>query len=106
MKTDIYIESESEEDREVIDALSAAREYGLEESDMSREELAVVFNQFAIGLMKEQGTLQEPSHTCPECGESIEDVDLIALGVDPTVQPCGCTVSFDDLPEELYMNDS
>lgn len=106
MITDFYIEPESEEEVELIELLSVARDYGQDETDMEDREIAILFNQFAVGLLQpgHQEDEQEIDE-CPSCGQVMSDVEVLGMGMDGVVQPCGCEVSFEDLDESWYISD-
>ena len=102
MKNDIILEPESEQQREFIDALAAARNFGVEETDLSKEELAIVFNQFAIGLLLQDSQASSgKSVECPECGQVLSDVEIPGIGMDPVGVPCGCELERSQVPQEL-----
>lgn len=107
MKSEIHLSPESEEEVELLEQLSEARTYALEEADMDPEELATVFAQFASGMFQESNAPGDDQsvHHCPQCGQLIEDVESPGLGMDPVVVPCGCPVEHERLPQELYLED-
>lgn len=106
MKSEIHLTPETEEEVELLERLSEARAYAIEEAGMEPEQLATIFSQFASGMFTESGSAvdERESHECPQCGQRIEDVESPGLGMDPALVPCGCSVSHDDLPQELYLD--
>lgn len=106
MRSDIHIEPESDEEIEFIDQLSQARTYAVEETDMNPEDVAVIFSAFATGMFSESGRDVRPpkTHECPQCGQELKDVETPGLGMDPRAVPCGCSVQYDDLPQELFLD--
>ena len=104
MKSDIFLEPESEEDVEFLDLLAACREFALEEAGLSHSEAAVVFNQFAIGLLLEDSSgVSETTLDCPECGDVLTDVEIQGIGMDPIGVPCGCELERGEVPKELIL---
>lgn len=103
MRNDIFLEPESEYEMEAINRIADARDYALDEADLSPEEVAAVFNQFAVGLLV--GDSQEESgesFTCPECDDVLTDVESPGIGMDPVGVPCGCSLSAGEVPVELW----
>lgn len=105
MKTDFYLEPESEAEIELVDLLAEAREVGLEKAGLSPQEVSIVFQQFAIGALHEPEQVSEPQATCPVCGTEIDSVETTGIGSQPIVQPCGCETTYDQLPEDLFLSD-
>ena len=104
MRNDIVLEPESEEERKLLDQLAQVRQYALEEADLSLDELSMVFNQFAIGChLGDQSDVSQSSLECPECEEPITDVNVPGIGQSPVGVPCGCELSYDQVPQELLI---
>lgn len=106
MKSEIHLTPETEEEVEFFERLSEARSYALEQG-MDEAEIAQVFSLFATGMFNEssrQTEERESVHKCPQCGSIIEEVESPGMGMDPVLVPCGCSVSHDDLPQELYLD--
>jgi hypothetical protein len=102
MRNDIILEPESEKERKLLDQLAKVRRFALEEAGLSPSELSMVFNQFAIGChLAEQSDVSQSSLECPECEEPITDVDVPGIGQSPVGVPCGCELSYEDVPREL-----
>jgi hypothetical protein len=103
MRNDIVLEPQSEEERELLDKMASVRQYGLEEAELSPQELSVVFSQFAIGChLADQSGVSQSSLECPECKEPITGVDVPGIGQEPTGVPCGCELEYDQVPQELF----
>lgn len=109
MKTDIYLEPESEEEVEFLERLAQAREYGVGQAGLSEKEIARIFNQFSVGILNNTNNIgeerdSETVYTCPVCNTEIEDIDAPGIGMEPTVQPCGHQPEYSDLPPELVVD--
>lgn len=100
MKTGINIQAETDEEIEVIDMLTTARQIGLEEAEMDPEDLANLFSLFAVGIIEGQEVEQRPEFECPHCGEGVFDHESAEMGGDPVLQPCGCQVPWVEIPNE------
>lgn len=103
MIIDIQITPESEDEVTLIEKLTEAREYGLTETDLSDQEIAAVFSQFAAGITMEADVEgEEHGLHCPECGTPIQDVTSRGMGMPPIVKPCGCKSEWEDIPPEYF----
>lgn len=103
MKHDILIQPETEEEVELLNILTDAREYAIEETNLTEAEIAAVYSQFSSGLSSEHDDdIQRSDLYCPECEEPVEDVEAGGMGADPVCQPCGHEVEWSDLPADLY----
>ena len=106
MKTNITIEPESEEEREFMEKIAVARNEALD-NDVSQKEVARIFLAFADGLLSGSdgkvggsgGSKEKPR--CPSCGVVVSDFDVPGIGEDVVVDPCGCRMPFEELPEEV-----
>jgi len=106
MKSEIHLTPETDEEIEFFGRLSEARTYALE-AGMDEAEIAQAFSLFATGMFNESAAPpeeDETSHNCPQCDSLIKDVESPGMGMDPVLVPCGCSVSHDDLPQELYLD--
>lgn len=106
MKVNLTLEAESEEESKLMERVAKIRNEALDDG-MSTEEVARVFMVFAQGMLspsfEEQGVshVKDEKPLCPSCGSILERVEFEGIGQDPTVVPCGCTVLYDDLPQEV-----
>jgi len=106
MKTNITIEPESEEERVLMEQIAVARNEALNKG-MSQQEVARIFLVFAERLLGDFE--QEPSSSggldekplCPSCGVVVSDFDVPGIGEDVVVDPCGCRMPFDELPQQI-----
>lgn len=108
MKSEIHLTPETEEEVEFFERLAEARSYALKQG-LDEAEIAQVFSLFATGMFNESAAPpeeDETSHECPQCGSLIEEVESPGMGMDPVLVPCGCSVSHDELPQELYLEDN
>jgi len=105
MKSEIHLTPETDEEVEFFERLAEARSYALDQG-MDEAEIAQVFSLFATGMFNESGeAAEEPegTHNCPQCDTLIRNVESLGMGMDPVLVPCGCSVSHDELPQELYL---
>lgn len=104
MKLDIAIQPETEEEAELLDMLTEARAYAIDETNLTEAEIASVYSQFSSGLASEHddGGPKTSDLYCPECEEPVEDVEAGGMGADPVCQPCGHEVEWSELPADLY----
>ena len=106
MKTNITIEPESEEERVFMEQIAAARNEALDEG-VSQREVARIFLVFAEPLLgefeRESGSLggSDEKPLCPSCGVVVSDFDVPGIGEDVVVDPCGCRMPFDELPQQV-----
>jgi len=105
MRVNIDIVPEGEDEAELIEMLVDAREYGIEQTSLDKSDIALLFNSFASGLFTEvEDEKPHRTHLCPSCGEGVEEVSFNGLGADPMIQPCGCTVGMDDIPDTVLQD--
>lgn len=104
MILDIQIKPESEEEVQFLEKLTAAREFGIDETDLTRAELASIYSEFAAGIASEIDVdrADDSYLTCPVCNTVVDDVTAEGLGGDPIVEPCGCTVEWNELPDDIF----
>lgn len=106
MKAKVTIEADTEEERIFMEQIAQARNEALA-NDLSQEQVARMLTIFAQGLLSpsfdEQGvsSVEEEKTVCPSCGSILEEVEFRGIGQDPVVVPCGCSVEYDDLPQEV-----
>lgn len=106
MLLEIQLSPENEDEVEVLERLTDAREYALEETDLSKGEVAAMFSQFAAGVALEIDVDEEDEGLqCPECGSNVENVTSMGMGASPIMDPCGCEVDWNELPPDLYLDD-
>ena len=105
MKIQFTIESESQDEIEFVEDVARVRDQGLE-AGLSQREVARVLIFVAQGLLSESFERHDVSHSeedvyeCPVCGGDIGSVEVTGIGEDPVVEPCGCSVQFEDLPQD------
>lgn len=105
MEIKFTIESESQEELEFVEDVARVRDQGLD-SGLSQQDVARVLIFVAQGLLSESFVERDVSHSedeiyvCPVCGGDIESVEVTGIGEDPVVDPCGCSVQFEDLPQD------
>lgn len=107
MKSEIHLTPETDEEVEFFERLAEARSYALEQG-MDEAQIAQAFSLFATGMFNESdASTEEPqgSHRCPQCDTLIRDVESPGMGMDPVLVPCGCSVTHDELPQELYLDE-
>jgi len=104
MKFDIHITPNTEEEVQLLEQLSQAREFGIEETEMSESELAAVFAQFASGIHTEEQEEEKSYYefSCPVCDGVVKDVQTPGMGEDPIIQPCGHTADWADIPLDYF----
>jgi len=102
MKFDYIIEAESEEEKELIDAVANARDEALSE-DVSVSMVQKVLLLFAMQIGGNNHTEDKTPQksVCPVCGESVSDYESQGIGEDIILIPCGCSVAIDELSESL-----
>lgn len=109
MKTEVYLEPETEAEREFMERLAHVRNQALDDG-MSKAQVSRVLSIYAQSLVsgsfdqRSNDPNTEEKSLCPECGCLIEGVEVTGIGEEPTVLPCGCTVGFNELPEEVQQD--
>jgi len=110
MKAELDIEFESDAEMETMRMLNTAREYGIKSGvqlDVLRDmlvSLAVTVHE--VGEIEEESIMQQAAtHSCPECGDSIDEYETRGLGGPVVVKPCGDTVEIDELPRDVILDD-
>lgn len=93
---------ENEQQAELLRMLTTVREYGLEETDMSRAELATTFAHFSSGLYSEDVETAEKDDLCPKCGEYVAAIEYSGIGGDAVISPCGCQLTAEDISEAEF----
>lgn len=104
MKLDVFIEADDEKEQELMDRMVAARRFALEEADLDTSEAAALFAQFATGLAVEEDAEEQEDEAnidCPSCGAPMDGVESPGIGENPTVNPCGCEIEWEDVPENF-----
>lgn len=108
MRVDFVLDPDSKEEVEVVEQLSDIRNYALFEADMSEEEFVMLLSQFQTATLDETWEPEDFSsvqYECPVCGGPVEDIVVEGIGVDPVVEPCEHETTFDELPEELFLDE-
>lgn len=106
MKIQFTIESESQDELEFIEQVAHVRDQGLE-SGLSQGEVARVLVFVAQGLLSDSferrdvSPSEEENPFCPGCGGPVDGVEVPGIGEEPVVEPCGCEMEFDELPQEV-----
>jgi len=100
MNTDYIVEPENDKDVEFVDMLAEARSFALE-NDMDPRTVAYVYLMFGFEVYSMGDVESSEAPVCPECGEDIGTVSLSGLGEEADVEPCGCVVGLDALPDEV-----
>lgn len=102
MKSNIDFVPEDEDELVFLEQVAQARidalEHGVDPDVVDRVLLLFVLEGGGIDHI-----MNEPSQksVCPVCGSVVESVESEGIGEDPVVRPCGCVVSYDDLPDGL-----
>lgn len=104
MKKDVSIIPETEEELKLVEMLAEVREYAIQDAGMEPEEVAALFAQFSAGAIEGEFVGDQTDRVkCPNCGEPVEDVESMGLGMTPELEPCGCEVEYTDIPDDLYL---
>ena len=106
MNLDTTIEAESQDERVFMEQIAQARNEALD-SGVPEEEVARMFLIFASGLLSDfeydssssGGSDEKPR--CSSCGVVVSDFDVPGIGEDVVVDPCGCRMPFDELPQQI-----
>lgn len=112
MFTDLDIEPETQAELELLEDLAAVRnvalEQGIDQVDIARAMIVYGevllrkdFDNPNLHASSDEAESEHQDGGCPNCGGVIEDVEIIELGSLPEVQPCGCEVELDLLPDEV-----
>ena len=105
MKFDIHIAPNTEEEVELLEQLSEAREFGIEETSMTESEIAAVYAQFASGIHTEEEEDEQESYyefSCPVCDGVVKDVQTPGMGQNPIIKPCGHESDWADIPLDYF----
>ena len=103
MEWEIGVEPETEESLEMVRQVAAIRDYGIEELGLEREEVAMTLIQMGATLVdtEERDPLETDTIQCPNCGAPMVGVEAESVGSDPEAMPCGCELSWDEVPEKF-----
>lgn len=106
MNIEIVLDPESDAEVEFMERVAMARNDALD-AGMSEEDVARTLSVFAEGVLsgsfenQDVGSENKESVVCPLCGLTVEDVEVMGIGEEPVLVPCGCRVTFEELPQKV-----
>jgi len=108
MKTEVHLTPETEEEVELLERLVEVRRFAIEDTELSPSSIAGIFAQMSAGMAGEEESYETASDAiqCPVCGNNAQEVTAGEIGGKPIVEPCGCEADWDDLPPDIYLEDT
>lgn len=98
----VDVEIESPEEALLLERVNEARIEAVE-SGADPQEVSRILSLVAVMTDGDMPSLEsdESGPICPTCGEPVDGYDVVEIGSDPVLQPCGHSVPFEELPDEL-----